>query len=39
MYAVQMRGASTAFPPLPDADLALDSLEDFPFTILDSAVS
>jgi HAD superfamily hydrolase (TIGR01509 family) len=39
MYAVQMRGASTAFPPLPNADLALDSLEDFPFALLDSAVS
>jgi HAD superfamily hydrolase (TIGR01509 family) len=35
MYAVQMRGASTAFPPLPEADLVLDSLEDFPFSLLE----
>jgi HAD superfamily hydrolase (TIGR01509 family) len=34
MFAIQMRGASTAFPPLPDADLALDSLEAFPLSLL-----
>ena len=35
MYAVQMRAASTAFPPLPEADLVLDSLEDFPLFLLE----
>ena len=35
MYAVQMRAASTAFPPLPEADLVLESLEDFPFSLLE----
>jgi HAD superfamily hydrolase (TIGR01509 family) len=35
MYAVQMRAASTAFPPLPEADLALESLEDFPLSLLE----
>jgi beta-phosphoglucomutase len=34
MYAVQMRAASTAFPPLPEADLVLESLEDFPLSLL-----
>lgn len=35
MFAVQMRGASTAFPPLPAADLVLDSLEEFPLALLE----
>jgi HAD superfamily hydrolase (TIGR01509 family) len=35
MYAVQMRAASTAFPPLPEADLALGRLEDFPLSLLE----
>jgi HAD superfamily hydrolase (TIGR01509 family) len=35
MFAIQMRGASTAFPPLPGADLVLDTLEDFPLSLLD----
>lgn len=35
MFAVQMRGASTAFPPLPEADLVLESLEAFPLSLLD----
>jgi len=35
MYAVQMRAASTAFPPLPEADLVLESLQDFPFSLLE----
>ncbi len=35
MYAVQMRAASTAFPPLPEADLVLESLEDFPLSLLE----
>jgi len=34
MYAVQMRAASTAFPPLPEADLVLESLQDFPLSLL-----
>ena len=35
MYAVQMRAASTAFPPLPEADLVLEILEDFPLSLLE----
>jgi hypothetical protein len=35
MYAVQMRAASTAFPPLPEADLVLESLQDFPLSLLE----
>jgi HAD superfamily hydrolase (TIGR01509 family) len=34
MYAVQVRAASTAFPPIEGADLVLDSLEDFPLELL-----
>jgi HAD superfamily hydrolase (TIGR01509 family) len=34
MFAVQVRAASTAFPPLPEADLVLESLEDFPLSML-----
>ena len=34
LYAVQVRAASTAFPPLPNADLVLPTLEHFPFTLL-----
>ncbi len=29
MYAVQVRASSTAFPPLPEADLVLETLRDF----------
>ncbi len=29
MYAVQLRAASTALPPLPQADLVLESLQEF----------
>lgn len=35
MFAIQMRGASTAFPPLPGADLVVDTLEDFPLSLLE----
>ena len=35
MYAVQVRAASTAFPPIGDADLVLDSLEDFPLAMVE----
>jgi beta-phosphoglucomutase family hydrolase len=35
MYVIQMRAASTALPPLLEADLVLDSLEDFPFSLLE----
>lgn len=35
MYAVQVRAASTAFPPIEQADLVLDSLEDFPLTLME----
>ncbi len=36
MYTIQVRAASTALPPLPEADLVLNSLSDFPFSLLDS---
>ena len=35
MYAVQLRAASTALPPLPEADLALDRLSDLPLSLLE----
>jgi beta-phosphoglucomutase-like phosphatase (HAD superfamily) len=35
MFAVQLRAASTALPPLPDADLVLDSLSDFDLSLLE----
>jgi len=35
MLAVQVRSASTAFPPLPEADLVLASLENFDLALLD----
>lgn len=34
MLAVQVRAASTAFPPIPQADLVLDSLLDFPLELV-----
>jgi HAD superfamily hydrolase (TIGR01509 family) len=34
MYTIQVRAASTAFPPLEDADLVIESLHDFPYTLL-----
>jgi HAD superfamily hydrolase (TIGR01509 family) len=34
MFAIQVRAASTAFPPLDQADLVLDSLDDFDFSLL-----
>ena len=34
MLAVQVRASSTAFPPLPDADIVLDSLLDFDLSLL-----
>jgi HAD superfamily hydrolase (TIGR01509 family) len=37
MLAVQVRSASTALPPQPHADLVLDSLEDFPLSLLEEA--
>jgi len=36
MYAVQVRSASTAFPPIDDADLVLDSLAGFPLELVRS---
>jgi beta-phosphoglucomutase-like phosphatase (HAD superfamily) len=36
MYAVQVRAASTAFPPLDAADLVIDTLEYFPVAMIDS---
>jgi len=36
MFAVQTRSASSAFPPLEAADLVLDSLLDFPMSLLDA---
>jgi len=35
MYAVQSRAASTALPPLPEADLVLERLSDFPLSLFD----
>jgi len=35
MLAIQVRSASTAFRPLPEADIVLDSLEDFDLGLLD----
>jgi HAD superfamily hydrolase (TIGR01509 family) len=37
MFAVQTRSASSAFPPLLGADLVIDSLLDFPLSLLDLA--
>jgi HAD superfamily hydrolase (TIGR01509 family) len=37
MLAVQVRSASTALPPQPHADLVLDSLVDFPLSLLEEA--
>jgi HAD superfamily hydrolase (TIGR01509 family) len=34
MYAVQVRAASTALPPLDAADLVIDTLEQFPLELL-----
>ena len=34
MYAVQVRAASTAFPPIESADLVLDSLAEFPLAMV-----
>jgi HAD superfamily hydrolase (TIGR01509 family) len=34
MFAVQLRAASTALPPLPDADLVLDTLIDFDLSLV-----
>ncbi len=36
MFVVQTRSASSAFPPLPEADLVLLTLEDFPLELLDT---
>jgi HAD superfamily hydrolase (TIGR01509 family) len=33
MYVIQTRSATSALPPLADADLVLDSLEDFPMEL------
>jgi HAD superfamily hydrolase (TIGR01509 family) len=33
MYVIQTRSAASALPPLADADLVLDSLEDFPMEL------
>jgi HAD superfamily hydrolase (TIGR01509 family) len=35
MYAIQLRAASTALPPLPEADLVLESMTQFPLSLLD----
>ena len=34
MFAVQLRAASTALPPLDEADLVIDSFADFDFSLL-----
>jgi len=38
MFAVQLRAASTALPPLAEADLVLDSAAGFDFSLLDGAL-
>ena len=37
MFAVQVRASSTAFPPIEQADLVIDSLEYFPVAMIDAA--
>ena len=37
MYAIQSRASSTAFPPIEDADLVIDTLEYFPVAMLSGA--
>ena len=37
MYAIQVRAASTAFPPIADADLVIDTLEHFPIEMMGAA--
>lgn len=37
MFAVQLRAASTALPPLDEADLVLDRAADFDFSLLSAA--
>lgn len=34
MFVIQSRGASTALPPLPDADLVLERLSDFDLSLI-----
>ncbi len=36
MYTVQVRAASTAFPPIAQADLVLESLSGFPLGLVGS---
>ena len=36
MFAVQLRAASTALPPLPEADLVLDSLSELDLSLLEA---
>jgi len=38
MFAVQLRAASTALPPLEEADVVLESLADFDLSLLAPAV-
>jgi HAD superfamily hydrolase (TIGR01509 family) len=37
MFAIQLRAASTALPPLPEADLVLDTLVEFDLSLIISA--
>jgi HAD superfamily hydrolase (TIGR01509 family) len=39
MLTVQVRAASTAFPPLPDADVVLETLSDFDLGLLDDGTT
>jgi hypothetical protein len=36
MFAIQLRAASTALPPLDEADLVLDSFADFDLSLIAS---
>jgi hypothetical protein len=38
MFVVQVRAASTAFPPLEGADLVLETLREFPLSLVSEAV-
>ena len=39
MFALQVRAASTALPPLPNADLVIQDYSQFDLSLLDGAVS
>ena len=38
MFAVQVRAASSALPAIAEADLVIDTLEEFPLSLLGGAL-